>query len=87
MKYYIEDFNGEIELNVDYDYYPPAEMTRHCPANDAEVEIYEAIMTDTGAEVCLMPSELDGIETMAMEQEADKAAELQEYKQYGYMLD
>ena len=86
MKYYIEDsLDREIELMVEYDYFPNEKMTRTYPGSDAEAEVCEVIMPN-GAEVCLLAGEIEKVECLAMETELENEVEIADYKRYGYML-
>ena len=59
---YIENVEDEIEIEVAFDFQPPERMTRHYPGCDASADIYEVIIVETGAEICLLPKEQERME-------------------------
>ena len=55
----IDQGEGEIEVEIFFDFQPYEPMTRHYPGCDASCDIYEVMVTETGAEVCLL-KEVEG---------------------------
>ena len=55
----------EIEIEVDYDYQPHEDSTRHYPGCSEEVDITE--VTVKGSEICLLPKVKERVEEEILE--------------------
>jgi hypothetical protein len=83
-KTHIENVGEEIEIEVDYDYQPYEDMTRHYPGCNEDAEITSIIMTDTGAEIDIIDDDLlEELRVSILEHVAEES----EYNKYGYLLD
>ena len=58
----IENGMDELEIDVDADYEPYEESTRHYPGCSESICINEVTQVDSGAEICLLPKAEDTLE-------------------------
>ena len=87
QKLHIENVDEEIEIEVSFDYQPEENQTRDYPGCSADVEINEVIVVDSGAEICLLPKELERISEDLLIQTQENMVETKQYKRYGYMME
>jgi hypothetical protein len=63
----IEAGEDEIEVNIYFDFQPYEAQTWDYPGCDASADIYEVIVCETGAEVCLLKDEEERIRVELLE--------------------
>ena len=85
-KIHIENIDEEIEIEIDFDYQPEEQMTRHYPGCSASADINEVLRVDNGSELCLLPKAEELIEETLLEIALDNQVEMAHYKKYGYLL-
>jgi hypothetical protein len=67
FKTYLENGMDEIEIDVDADYEPFEESTRHYPGCVESVDICEVRMVESGSEICLLPKTKDEMKEIILD--------------------